>query len=249
MTLFAEFDGNLALSDNSSAVGFRQSPMRPGDLRNKVTKGNKVTKDSGSSLSWRLKAAADYLLAVVLLVGFAPLLAAIAAAVKFSSPGPVFFRQPRYGEGEAVVVVTKFRTMRVEGTDLTGRRQATRDDDRITRAGRFLRKTCLDELPQLWDVVCGRMSLVGPRPHALVLEVEGEPIEHMIPHYHDRHQVRPGMTGLAQVRGNRGPVHTRTMAFERIHYDLEYIRNHSLLLDATILVMTLLVPFQKDGSF
>lgn len=242
MTLFAEFDGNLALSDNSNAAGFRQSNIRAGDVHNMGMKSN------ATSFAWKLKATADRLIAFVLLVAFAPVLAAIAATVKFSSPGPVFFRQPRYGEGEAVVVVTKFRTMRIEGTDLTGRRQATRDDDRITQVGRFLRKTCLDELPQLWDVVCGRMSLVGPRPHALVLEVDGEPIENIIPHYHDRHQVRPGMTGLAQVRGNRGPVHTRTMAFERIHYDLEYIKKHSLLLDAQILLMTLLVPFQRDGG-
>ena len=93
------------------------------------------------------------------------------------------------------------------------------------------------------------MSLVGPRPHALVLEVDGKSIEDMIPEYHERHTVRPGMTGLAQINGNRGPVHSRSMAEQRIHFDLEYIKNHSLLLDAKILVRTLFVPFQKEGSF
>ncbi len=237
MSLFTELDGNLTLSDTSQKSEFRQPGRRP------------VAGSHGPALSWKLKAVADYIMAFVLLVTFAPILIVIALAVKFSSPGPVFFRQPRYGAGKAVVVVTKFRTMRIEGTDMTGKRQATRDDDRVTRVGRFLRKTCLDELPQLWDVICGKMSLVGPRPHALVLEVDGESIEDMIPEYHDRHMVRPGMTGLAQINGNRGPVHSRTMAEERVRFDLEYIRSHSLLLDAKILVWTLFVPFQKEGSF
>lgn len=237
MTLFTEIDGNLALSDNSQSSDLRQSGPRH------------AIRKSRPALSWKLKAVADYILAFMLLVTFAPLLVAIAVSVKLSSPGPIFFRQPRYGAGKSVVVVTKFRTMRVEGTDMTGRRQATRDDDRVTDVGRFLRKTCLDELPQLWDILCGKMSLVGPRPHALVLEVDGKSIEDMIPEYHERHTVRPGMTGLAQINGNRGPVHSRSMAEQRIHFDLEYIKNHSLLLDAKILVRTLFVPFQKEGSF
>ncbi|WP_424934661.1 sugar transferase [Amaricoccus macauensis] len=237
MTLFTELDGNLTLSDSSQDSDLSRKHRHP---------------DAGaarSGLSWKLKTVADYIMASVLLLSFAPVLAAIALAVKFSSPGPIFFRQPRYGAGRNVVVVTKFRTMRVEGTDMTGKRQATRDDDRVTPVGRFLRKTCLDELPQLWDVLCGKMSLVGPRPHALVLEVDGESIEDMIPEYHERHTVRPGMTGLAQINGNRGPVHSRSMAEERVDFDLEYIRSHSLLLDAKILVRTLFVPFQKEGSF
>jgi polysaccharide biosynthesis protein PslA len=243
MTLFAELDGNLTLSKNSSPSDFHQVNTC------RVSKPRKISTNRPAAFSWKLKAVADYLMAFALLVTFAPLLAAIAIAVKFSSPGPIFFRQPRYGAGKSVVVVTKFRTMRIEGTDITGRRQATRNDNRVTSVGRFLRKTCLDELPQLWDVLCGKMSLVGPRPHALVLEVEGKSIEDMIPAYHERHAVRPGITGLAQINGNRGPVHTRLMAEERIHFDLEYIQSYSLLLDAKILLKTLIVPFQKEGSF
>jgi polysaccharide biosynthesis protein PslA len=200
-------------------------------------------------LSWKLKAAMDRLGALILLVAIAPLMAAIALAVRFDSPGPVFFRQPRFGAGRRIVVVTKFRTMRPEGTDIGGRRQATRNDDRVTKVGRFLRKTCLDELPQLWDVFCGRMSLVGPRPHPLHLEVEGKPIETLIPNYHQRHVVRPGITGLAQIRGNRGPVEDLAMGRERVRYDVEYIEGHSLWLDVRILFRTLTVPFQKDGSY
>lgn len=200
-------------------------------------------------LSWKLKAGMDRLGALILLVAIAPLMAVIALLVRLDSPGPVFFRQPRFGAGRRIVVVTKFRTMRPEGTDLGGRRQATRDDDRVTRVGRFLRKTCLDELPQLWDVFCGRMSLVGPRPHPLHLEIEGKPIESLIPNYHLRHAVRPGITGLAQVRGNRGPVADLAMGRERVRHDVEYIEGHSLWLDVRILFRTLVVPFQKDGSY
>jgi lipopolysaccharide/colanic/teichoic acid biosynthesis glycosyltransferase len=200
-------------------------------------------------LSWRLKAVMDRLGAFLLLLAIAPLMAVIALAVWLDSPGPIFFRQPRFGAGRSVVVVSKFRTMRPEGTDIGGRRQATRGDDRVTRVGRFLRKTCLDELPQLWDVLCGRMSLVGPRPHPLRLEVEGQPIESLIPDYHQRHAVRPGITGLAQVRGNRGPLESLAMGRERVRYDVEYIEGHSLWLDIRILFKTLVVPFQKDGSY
>ena len=200
-------------------------------------------------LSWRLKVVMDRLGALLLLLAIAPLMAVIAIAVRLDSPGPVFFRQPRFGAGRSVVVVTKFRTMRPEGTDIGGRRQATRNDDRVTKFGRFLRKTCLDELPQLWDVLCGRMSLVGPRPHPLYLEVDGKPIETLIPNYHQRHAVRPGITGLAQIRGNRGPLENLAMGRARIRYDVEYIESHSLLLDIRILLKTLVVPFQKDGSY
>ena len=200
-------------------------------------------------LSWRLKAVMDRLGAFLLLLAIAPLMAVIALAVWLDSPGPILFRQPRFGAGRSVVVVSKFRTMRPEGTDIGGRRQATRGDDRVTRVGRFLRKTCLDELPQIWDVLCGRMSLVGPRPHPLHLEVEGQPIECLIPDYHQRHAVRPGITGLAQIRGNRGPLENLAMGRERVRYDVEYIEGHSLWLDISILFKTLVVPFQKDGSY
>jgi lipopolysaccharide/colanic/teichoic acid biosynthesis glycosyltransferase len=204
---------------------------------------------AAGSLSWKLKSVIDRLGALVLLVAIAPLMAVIALAVRIDSSGPVFFRQPRFGAGRSVIVVTKFRTMRPEGTDIGGRRQATRDDDRVTKIGRFLRKTCLDELPQIWDVLCGRMSLVGPRPHPLSLEVDGHPIEALIPSYHLRHRVRPGITGLAQINGNRGPVENLAMGRERVRYDLEYIEGHSIWLDLRILLKTLAVPFQKDGSY
>jgi lipopolysaccharide/colanic/teichoic acid biosynthesis glycosyltransferase len=146
-------------------------------------------------------------------------------------------------------MVTKFRTMRPESADIGGRRQATRDDDRVTRVGRFLRRTCLDELPQIWDVLRGRMSLVGPRPHPVDLEVEGQRIEVAIPNYHMRHRVRPGITGLAQIKGNRGPIVTVAKGRARLKYDMAYIDGHSIGLDLAILLRTLGVPFQKDRSY
>jgi lipopolysaccharide/colanic/teichoic acid biosynthesis glycosyltransferase len=201
------------------------------------------------TLTSKVKSVMDRLGALLLLVLIAPLMATIALAVRLDSPGPVFFRQPRFGAGRSVIVVTKFRTMRPEGTDLGGRRQAARGDDRVTRVGRFLRQTCLDELPQIWDVLCGRMSLVGPRPHPLALEVDGQPIETLIPNYHQRHAVRPGITGLAQIMGNRGPVETVAMGRERLRYDVKYIESHSIWLDLRILLKTLAIPFRKDGSY
>jgi len=212
------------------------------------TSAEKATAAS-RALSSKVKSVMDRLGAFLLLILIAPLMAMIAVAVRLDSPGPVFFRQPRFGAGRSVIVVTKFRTMRPEGTDLGGRRQAARDDNRVTRVGRFLRKTCLDELPQIWDVLCGRMSLVGPRPHPLALEVNGQPIEALIPNYHQRHAVRPGITGLAQIMGNRGPVETVAMGRERLRYDVKYIESHSIWLDLRILLKTLVVPFQKDGSY
>ena len=202
-----------------------------------------------SSLSWKLKAVMDRIVAFLLLLAIWPAILLVALAVRLDSPGPIFFRQPRFGAGRSVIMVTKFRTMRPEGTDVGGRRQATRDDDRITKVGKFLRRTCLDELPQIWDVLVGRMSLVGPRPHPLALEVDGHPIEEVVPNYHQRHAVRPGITGLAQINGNRGPVESMAMGRERVRYDVEYIRGHSLWLDVRILFKTLVVPFQKDGSY
>ena len=180
----------------------------------------------------------DLALTIPGLIILSPLFAVTALAIKLDSPGPVFFRQPRYGIGASRILVTKFRTMRRAGAG-----------GRVTRVGRFLRRTSLDDLPQLSDVLRGRMSLVGPRPHPLQLEVEGQPIESLIPDYHQRHAVRPGITGLAQIRGNRGPLETLAMGRERVRYDVEYIEGHSLWLDIRILFKTLVVPFQKDGSY
>ena len=169
--------------------------------------------------------------AVILL---APLLALIALLIKLGSPGPVIFRQRRYGLDGSEIVVNKFRTMTVmeDGPVI---RQATPDDQRITSLGRILRRYSLDELPQLFNVLAGSMSLVGPRPHAVA---HNEQYRRLIKGYMIRHKVPPGMTGLAQVKGYRGETPRVEEMQARIRYDLEYLRRWTPLLDIKIILQT-----------
>lgn len=181
-----------------------------------------------------VKRAEDVLISASLLVLTLPILVFIALAIKLTSRGPVLFRQRRRGLNQKVIEVLKFRSMTVQenGTEV---RQATRHDQRVTFVGRILRRTSLDELPQLANVLIGEMSLVGPRPHALIHDEKwGE----MLEQYANRHQVKPGITGLAQVRGLRGEAHAPTDIQNRIAADLEYIGNWSLWLDLSIIFRT-----------
>jgi len=173
-----------------------------------------------------------------------PLILLIAAAVKLSSRGPVLFRQRRYGLHGEEITVYKFRSMTVceDGPEVT---QATAQDQRVTRIGRFLRRTSLDELPQLLNVLEGTMSLVGPRPHAVA---HNEKYRRLINGYMLRHKVRPGITGLAQVNGLRGETETVEKMAERVRYDLEYLRNWSPWLDAEILIRSLIVVWRDYKS-
>jgi putative colanic acid biosynthesis UDP-glucose lipid carrier transferase len=175
----------------------------------------------------------------------APVFAAIALAIKLTSPGPIFFKQRRYGlEGEEILVY-KFRTMTVleDGDDV---KQASRTDSRITRIGRLLRRSSLDELPQLINVIEGKMSLVGPRPHAVA---HNELYRKLISGYMIRHKVRPGITGWAQVHGLRGETDTVEKMEQRVHYDLDYLSNWSLMLDLRILVRTLRIVVSGDNAY
>lgn len=192
-----------------------------------------------------LKRAFDLSVALASLIMLFPVLLMIAVAVRLDSPGPILFRQPRHGLGGQTITVSKFRTMRTDQTDRSGAKQVTQGDARVTKVGQFLRRTCLDELPQLWDVLAGKMSLVGPRPHPLGMEVEGVPFTQIAPDSRLRLRVRPGLTGLAQVSGNRGPVHDIEMARERVAYDNEYIDRWSFWLDISILLRTVTLPFKK----
>jgi Undecaprenyl-phosphate glucose phosphotransferase len=192
-----------------------------------------------------IKRASDILLALVILVLISPLMAAIAIGVKRSSPGPVLFTQRRYGLDGREIVVYKFRTMKVlEDGDVI--RQATKGDDRVTSFGAYLRRTSLDELPQFINVLQGRMSVVGPRPHAVA---HNEMYRKLIKGYMIRHKVRPGITGWAQVNGLRGETETLDKMKERIEYDLEYLRNWSLLLDLQIVVRTVFVVLRKQNAY
>ena len=191
------------------------------------------------------KRATDLVLATLGLIMLAPVFAAIAIAIKVTSPGPVFVKQRRYGlEGEEILVY-KFRSMTVceDGADV---RQASRTDSRITKIGRFLRRSSLDELPQLINVIEGKMSLVGPRPHAVA---HNELYRKLISGYMIRHKVRPGITGWAQVHGLRGETDTVEKMEQRVHYDLDYLSNWSLMLDLRILVRTLRIVASGDNAY
>jgi putative colanic acid biosynthesis UDP-glucose lipid carrier transferase len=192
-----------------------------------------------------VKHALDFLLACCLIVALSPLLLAIALAVKLTSSGPVFFRQRRYGMDGREILVWKFRSMRVceDGDRVV---QATQGDARLTPIGGFLRKSSLDELPQLFNVVAGQMSLVGPRPHA---NAHNELYRKQIQGYMLRHKVRPGITGLAQVNGWRGETDTLEKMEKRIACDHQYIREWTLWLDLKILVRTISVVFSRKNAY
>jgi len=198
-----------------------------------------------SGIDGVIKRASDIVLAALILVLIAPLLAAVAAGVKLSSPGPVLFRQRRYGLDGREIVVYKFRSMTV-AEDGAVIRQATRDDARLTRFGAFLRRYSLDELPQFFNVLQGRMSVVGPRPHAVA---HNELYRRLIKGYMMRHKVRPGITGWAQVNGLRGETATLERMQARIEYDLDYLRNWSLRLDLWIVLRTILVVLRDRQAY
>lgn len=167
-----------------------------------------------------------------------PLLAAIAIAIKANSQGPVIFRQMRYGKDGKLFEIYKFRSMYAEKCDSSGVRQTVAGDPRVTPVGDFLRRSNFDELPQLFNVLRGEMSLVGPRPHVPGMLAAGIPYEEFDPRYMDRHELKPGITGLAQVNGHRGETIKRRAAQMRLEYDLAYVEWQSFRLDMRILYQT-----------
>ena len=161
-----------------------------------------------------------------------------AIAIKLDSKGPVLFRQNRYGYNDNEIRVFKFRSMYTDQSDFTAERQTTREDPRITRVGRIIRKTSIDELPQLFNVLQGNMSMVGPRPHATATKAAGIPFEVAVSEYSSRHRVKPGITGWAQINGYRGETDTLFKIQKRVEYDLEYISKWSVWFDLYIVFMT-----------
>lgn len=190
-----------------------------------------------------IKAIMDRGLALILLLLLSPLLLLVALLVKVSSPGPVLFKQVRHGISGEEMTVWKFRSMVVDA-EQQGFKQASRGDARITPLGRILRRTSIDELPQLLNVLIGNMSLVGPRPHVVS---QNQFFKEKIPRYMLRHKVKPGMTGWAQIHGFRGETETEEKMARRVEYDLWYIQNWTLCLDLKILLMTPLALFGKNA--
>ena len=173
------------------------------------------------------------------LVVLLPVFAAIALAIRIESPGPILFRQQRLGRSNRLFSILKFRSMRTELGDESGSRSASRDDDRVTGVGRFLRRTSLDELPQLLNVLAGEMSVVGPRPHPLGCRADDELFWDIDDHYFDRHSIKPGITGLAQVRGFRGATEKKTDVTDRLRADLEYLDGWHIGRDVAIVARTI----------
>ncbi|HBX4225143.1 TPA: undecaprenyl-phosphate glucose phosphotransferase, partial [Klebsiella pneumoniae] len=187
----------------------------------------------------------DIILSLFILLLISPLLIIISLAVKITSPGPVIFRQTRYGMDGKPIKVWKFRSMVVMEND-TEVKQATKDDVRVTNVGKFLRRTSLDELPQFFNVLFGEMSIVGPRPHAVS---HNEQYRSLIEGYMLRHKVKPGITGWAQINGWRGETDTLDKMEKRIEFDLEYIRSWSVWLDLKIIVMTIFKGFVNKSAY
>ena len=192
-----------------------------------------------------LKRIEDIVVGGICLIAFLPAMAVIALAIKIDSEGPVLFRQRRHGYNHRVIEVLKFRTMRLM-EDGAVVRQATRNDSRVTRVGAFLRRTSLDELPQFLNVLRGEMSIVGPRPHALA---HNSYYGTLIEKYANRHRVKPGITGWAQVHGFRGETIDPSMMEERVRYDLDYIENWSIWLDIKIMIMTPLFGLFRRSAY
>ena len=191
----------------------------------------------------------DIVVSLSALVILSPVLILVATLIRLDSPGPALFTQVRWGKGCSKIRVFKFRSMKADLGDSSGVAQTVKGDPRITRIGAIIRKTNVDELPQLLNVLRGDMSLVGPRCHAIGMLAAGIPYEDLVPRYHDRHLVKPGMTGLAQMRGLRGPTDRPGRARARIACDLYYIENFSVLLDLRIMLGTLLAELRGGKGF
>jgi polysaccharide biosynthesis protein PslA len=209
-----------------------------------VTMASKPIDGWGNIGKWAL----DKILATVALLLSFPLLSLVALLIKLESHGPIFFRQPRLGFNNQIFHVYKFRTMLHAARDSGAERLVTRNDPRVTRIGRVLRATSIDELPQILNVLLGDMSLVGPRPHALKAKAGGQPYHEVVAEYALRHRMKPGITGWAQINGWRGETDTEEKLVRRVEHDLYYMNNWSILFDLYILAMTVLkVPFQKSA--
>jgi len=189
----------------------------------------------------------DVFVAGSALVVLSPLFIAVAAMIKFDSDGPIFFKQTRIGRGNQMFSMLKFRSMRAETLDGAGDRSTSRDDDRITRVGAFIRKTSIDELPQIINVLRGEMSIVGPRPHALGSRAADKLFWEVDERYWHRHSAKPGLTGLAQVRGYRGATFHEDDLTNRLQADLEYLDHWTIWRDIQIVLMTFRVLLHRNA--
>jgi len=196
-----------------------------------------------------VKTLEDKVLSALALIVLSPIMALVALAVKLDSKGPVLFKQKRYGFNNELIEVYKFRSMHTELTDANASKLVSKDDPRVTRVGRFIRKTSLDELPQLFNVLKGDLSLVGPRPHATQAKAADRLYTEVVEGYFARHKVKPGLTGWAQVNGWRGETDTEEKIQRRVEHDLYYIENWSVIFDLYILAITPLALLKAENAY
>lgn len=205
--------------------------------------------DQPAAWEFAAKRAVDMLISLIALVTLLPLFVLICAIIRAESRGSPLFSQIRWGKDGRKIKIYKFRSMFTDRGDVSGVAQTTRNDPRITRVGRFIRKSNIDELPQLINVLKGDMSLVGPRCHAVGMLAAGVTYEELVPDYHQRHSMRPGLTGLAQMRGLRGPTDRASKARARIACDLYYVANFSIWLDVYIILQTIRMELTNGKGF
>jgi len=246
-------DDSVSIADHRASL--RQRPVASSaDLR--AREFQHISSQSGLQYSWdnalpvipavtverllmlQAKRIVDLAMAVLLMIVFAPVFLLTAIAIKATSAGPVLFKQRRVGLNNTEFFVYKFRTMYTDQQDISGVRQTLEDDPRITPIGRFLRRTSVDEVPQIINILKGDMSFVGPRPHVAGMLAGGLPYEQLVPYYELRHAMKPGLTGWAQANGFRGPTIDPIRARQRVDHDIAYIQNFSLRLDMIIIVQT-----------
>jgi len=197
-----------------------------------------------------IKMVFDRVVGAMALLILSPIMLVTAIAIKLDSRGPVFFKQRRYGFNNELVEVYKFRSMYVDTLDATASKLVTKGDPRVTRVGRFIRKTSIDELPQLINVVFkGNLSLVGPRPHAVHAKADNRQYEQVVDGYYARHKMRPGITGWAQVNGWRGETDTQEKIQKRVEFDLYYIENWSIVFDIYILAITPVALLKSENAY
>jgi len=196
-----------------------------------------------------MKRAFDLTFGLLALLALMPIMVGAAIAIKLDSRGPIFFRQKRYGFNNELIDVWKFRSMYVDQADADAARLVTRGDPRVTRVGRFIRRTSIDELPQLFNVIAGTLSLVGPRPHALSAKADNQLYEQVVDSYFARHRVKPGVTGWAQINGWRGETDTSDKIERRVECDLYYIENWSIAFDLYILFATPLRLLSSENAY
>ena len=191
----------------------------------------------------------DLVIGTLALIALSPVMVATAIAIKLTSPGPVFFRQKRFGFNNEVIDVWKFRSMYTDQTDFAATKVVTKGDPRVTSVGRFIRKASIDELPQLFNVLKGELSLVGPRPHAVNAQTENRMWDQVVDGYFARHKVKPGVTGWAQINGWRGEIDTPEKIRKRVEHDIHYIENWSVLFDLKILALTPIRLLDTENAY